>query len=70
MTILKPTTDQIELSNKGARKIISIRNEVGSIQIVGLDNIERLRNFLNKLHESNYNIRDPFLRKKNITTCN
>lgn len=61
---MEPTTDQIELSNKNGRKIISISNELGSTQIVGLDNIERLRNFLNELHESNYNMRDPFLHKK------
>jgi len=61
MTAKDPT---IELMNKGGRKTISISNETDSIQIVGLDHIERLRTFLNKLHEANYNMRDPFLQKK------
>ncbi|MFB6367763.1 hypothetical protein ACFCP7_27770 [Paenibacillus elgii] len=64
MTIMEPTSDQIELSNKSGRKTISIQNETGSIQIIGLDNIERLRTFLNEWHEANYNMRAPFLRKK------
>lgn len=64
MTMMEPTTDQIELFNKDGRKIISINNKSGSIQIVGLDSIERLRNFLNELQLANYNMRDPFLNKK------
>ncbi|OME78735.1 hypothetical protein BK120_23685 [Paenibacillus sp. FSL A5-0031] len=63
MTIMKITTDQIEFLNKKGRKIISIVNETGGIQIVGLENIEKLRNFLNELKETNYNLRNPFLHK-------
>jgi len=43
MTIMKITTEQIEFFNKNGRKTISIVNETGSIQIVGLVNIERFR---------------------------
>ncbi|BBI33932.1 hypothetical protein [Cohnella abietis] len=64
MTIMETTNDQIELLNKNGRKIISVTNETGGIQIVGLDNIEKLRIFLNDLKEANYNMRDPFLNKK------
>lgn len=64
MTIMEITTDQIGFSNKNGKKIISIVNETGSIQIVGLQNIEKLRNFLNQLEEANYNMRDPFLQKE------
>ncbi|REE81568.1 hypothetical protein A8990_11894 [Paenibacillus taihuensis] len=64
MTIMQSTIDQVELLNLGGRKTITIQNATGSIQIVGLDNIERLREFLNELHSANYNMRDPFLNKK------
>lgn len=64
MTIKEITNEKIEFFNKNGRKNISIANETGSIQIVRLENIERLRNFLNELEETKYNMRDPFLQKK------
>lgn len=64
MAIMDITTDHIEYLNKNGRKIISVVNETGSIQIVGLQNIERLRSFLNELEKTNYNMRDPFLQTK------
>lgn len=64
MTIMDVTTDKIEFLNKNGRKIISVANETGSIQIIGLENIEIIRKFLNELKETNYNMRDPFIHKK------
>jgi len=58
------TNDQIEFLNKNGRKIISVANETGSIQIIGLENIEKIQNFLNELKETNYNMRDPFIHIK------
>ncbi|OAB33074.1 hypothetical protein PMSM_16070 [Paenibacillus macquariensis subsp. macquariensis] len=47
--------------DKNGINIISVANETGSIQIIGLENIEKIRNFLNELKEMNYNMRDPFI---------
>ncbi|MNI00316.1 hypothetical protein D3C73_531120 [compost metagenome] len=64
MTIMDTTTDQIEFLNKNGRKVISVVNETGSVQIIGMQNIERLRKYLNELKDANYNMRDPFLHKE------